>query len=122
MSAKRPSQNQEVGVVLSDIAELVGEAEEKNGAWPELDGLSFSSVPIEHSNFTERITLWTMVGLLGAVTIYGIATGDQRILAGVLAIAAGTLLRLTRLTTDKNRSGEIANDPRAKGPPKKRRK
>lgn len=119
MPTHRPEQ--EEGVVLSDVAEVVKAAEEKNGVWPGLEEPTFSEVSREHSNFAERVTLWTMVGVLGAVTIYGIATRDYRVIVAVLAIASGTLLRLTGLTPDKRRPGEKQNDPRAKGPPKKGR-
>ena len=121
MSVNRPEDIEEGEVVLSSMAEVVEAAEEKNEPWPDLGEPMFSDSTREHSNFAERVTLWTMVGVLGAVTIYGIATRDYRVIAAVLAIAAGTLLRLTGLTPDKRRPGEKQNDPRAKGPPKKGR-
>jgi hypothetical protein len=119
MSVSRP--HREEGVVLVDIAEVVEQAQEKNGPWPEIDEPSFSSIPPERSNLAERVTLGTMAALLVAVTGYAIATGDHPVLALIIATAAGTLIRLTKLTHDKHKRGDGPNDSRAKRPPKKRR-
>jgi hypothetical protein len=112
--------SREEGKVFVEVAEIFQVAEEQNGPWPELDEPDFSSVPPVRSNFAERV-MWTMVGLLGAVTVYGVTTGDREILMAVLAIAAGALLRLAGLTPRRARRGEKTNDSRAKGPQKKRR-
>jgi hypothetical protein len=103
-------------VVLVDLAELIEVAEERNEPWPELEEPSFTSTPPDGPNLTERI-MWTMVGLLGAVTIYGVTKGDKEILMTVLAVAASALLGIAGLTPRKRR-GEERNDPRAKRTPK----
>jgi hypothetical protein len=103
-------------VVLVDLAELVEVVEEKNEPWPELEEPTFTSTPPDGPNLTERI-MWTMVGLLGAVTVYGVAKGDKEILMTVLAVAASALFAIAGLTPRKRR-GEERNDPRANRPPK----
>jgi pimeloyl-ACP methyl ester carboxylesterase len=116
MAANHPESVE--GVVLRDIAEVVGAAEEKNGPWPQLDEPRFTRTQ-ERFSSPERVTLWTMVVLLGAVTIYAIATGDQRVLLAVLTIAAGTLLRLTRLKPERRTPKKRAYDPGTKRRAKK---
>jgi hypothetical protein len=111
----------EEGVVLVGIAELIEVAEEKNGSWPELEEPSLTNTPSGSPIFTERV-MWTMVGLLGVVTVYGVTKGDKEILMTVLVLAGGALLRLAGLTP-KTRDGDLTtNDPKIKGPSKRRRK
>ena len=111
MSANRPDRGE--GVVLKDIAEVVEAANEKNGLWPELEEPKFEEIP-QRPSFAERVTLWTMAGTCGAVTIYAIATSNQEVLIAILTIAAGTLLRLTR-RPEKDKPGKRTYDPRTKG-------
>jgi hypothetical protein len=103
-------------VVLVDLAEIVEAAEQRNEPWPELEEPTLTSTPPDGPKLTERI-MWTMVGLLGVVTIYGVIKDDKQILMAVLVLAGGALLRLAGLTPRKRR-GEERNDPRAKRPPK----
>lgn len=118
MSPNHP--RHEEGVVFVEIAEITKEAEKKREPWPELDEPTFDEVPsLEHARFAERV-MWTMVALIGAVTVYGIATGSREILMAVLAIAAGGLLRLAGIEPEKKQKGEKQSHGRAKGPPKKR--
>lgn len=117
MPANRPNREEE-GVVLSDIAELIEQAEKEKGTWPQLGEVSFTDIPPEFPTFAERVSLWTVVGLLGAVTIYAIAKGNDDLLKVILALAAGTLYRLTRLRPEKH--GEETDDPRTKRRRKKR--
>jgi hypothetical protein len=133
MPANRPSRGEEV--VLKDVAEAVEVAEEKNGPWPELDEPVFDRIP-RGSDLAERVTLWTMVGLLGAITIYAIAANDRKLLVTILALAVGTLLRLAGLRrktdrqtqgrhktdTQKDRHGEEVHDPSPKKRLSKRRR
>src|SRR4051794_3072589 len=118
MSSNHP--RQEEGVVLVEIAEIVKEAEKKRDPWPQIDEPVFSDVPPPgHVRFAERV-MWTMVALIGAVTVYGIATGSKDILMAVLAIAAGALLRLAGLGPGEKQQGEKHSHGKTKGPPKKR--
>lgn len=116
MSAKRPESE---GVVLRSVAEIVEAAEEKNEPWPELDEPRFTSTNV-HSRLARQVTVWTMAGLLGAITVYAIATGDQRVLLVVVAFAAGTLVRLTGLKPRRRTPRKRAYDPRSKRRKQKR--
>jgi len=117
MSAKCPESTE--GVVLKSIDEVVDAAEEKNGPWPELDEPSFPSGP-EGPDFVGRVILWTMAGVVCAVTIAAIAKWDQRVLLAVLGLAATTLLGLAGLKRETRLPEKREHDQRTKKRAKKR--
>jgi hypothetical protein len=119
MSANRPESVE--GVVLRGITEVVKTAEEKNGPWPELDEPIVTSVP-ERSVFVERVILWTMAGVVGAVTIAAITRWDRELLIAVLGLAATTLLGLAGLKRGGRSPKKRVYDPRTKRRTKKRTK
>ena len=118
MSVNRPRPEEEV--LLRDVDEVVVVAEKKNGAWPQLGEVTFSTVPPERPSFAERVTLWTMVLVLLVVTLNAVLKDDQKVLIALLVIAAGTLVRLTRLRLAGHKPGEENNDPKTKKRRKKR--
>ena len=98
-------------VVLKTVDEVVEEAEKRIGAWPELDEPEFISAD---ASFAQRVTVWTMAGILIAITVYAIATADQRVLLVVVAVAAGTLGRLTGLKSRRHTPRKRIYDRRRK--------
>ncbi|HWM90293.1 MAG TPA: hypothetical protein VN493_05955 [Thermoanaerobaculia bacterium] len=119
MSANRPESAE--GAVLRSVSEVVGAAEKKSRPWPELDEPRFESVP-ERPVFVERVILWTMAGIVGAVTIAAITRWDRELLIVVLGFAATTLLGLAGLKRGGSTPQKRDHDPRTKGKSKKRTK
>lgn len=119
MSANHPESKE--GVVLRDVVEVVEAAEEKNGPWPELDEPRLESVP-ERSAVVESVILWTMAGIVGAVTIAAITRWDRELLIAVLGFAATTLLGLAGLKGRRRSPKKREHDPRTRKRPKKRTK
>lgn len=118
MSVNRPESVE--GVVLRDVIEVVKAAEKKFGPWPELEEPRLTSG--DRSSFAQRVTVWTMAGLLGAITVYAITTGDQRVLLVLVVIAASALLRLAGLMPKRPTSEKRTYDPRSKRRKRKRNK
>jgi hypothetical protein len=108
MSANRPSYEEGV---LRGIGEVVKEAEKQNGPWPRLDEPSFCAS--KRWNFGERVTLWTMVGVIGAVTVGAIATGSQYVEMALVTLATGTLVRLARRPAKQQPPGKESHDQRS---------
>lgn len=115
MSPHRPGRDEEL--VIRTVIEALKEAEKANDPWPELDEPSFSRVP-RHPSLVERVSLWTMASVLGAVTISAIATGDREVLLALVAVAGGTLIRLIRRLPEVPMSEKRTYDPRKKRPRK----
>jgi hypothetical protein len=93
-------------VVFRDIRELTQGAERENGPWPSLPEPKFSGYE-KAPSLAERVVLWTMAGVIGALTIYAIATGDRQVLIAILGVASGVLVRYTkgsprRVTEEEN--------------------
>jgi hypothetical protein len=117
MSVNHP--RHEEGVVLTDVTEIVKEAEKNKPQWPELEEPVFSDPPFSPQARSEYV-MWVMVALVGAVTVYGLVTDNMNILMAVLTFAGGYLLRLAGLApTDK---GEKHSDQRRTREPSKKRR
>lgn len=102
MSARRPYRKE--GVVFREIREVIEASEKKNGPWPELDEPKLE-LHKESPPSAARVVLWTMAGVIGATTIYAIATGDRELLIAILGVAAGALIRCTRsISEDKKKN------------------
>lgn len=85
-----------------DLEEFLGKAENANSPWPLLseDDVKISRVDrVERRSGPQeelvKIGIWAMVGVVGSVTIYAIATGNENLLMALLGAA---ILLLTRLT------------------------
>lgn len=110
MSANHPER--EEGVLLHDIKEIIAEAEARRTPWPELPEPRFS-IDKEPSSRAE-VVLWTMAGILGALTIYAIATGDREVLLAILGVATGAFLRRDYLKARPEPPPEVRNESSSK--------
>lgn len=85
-----------------DLDRFLRKAERANSPWPQL---SDNAVTITRVRKIEKrsgpreelvkVGIWTMVGVVGSVTIYAITTGNENLLMTLLGMAALLLTRLT---------------------------
>jgi hypothetical protein len=96
-----------------DLDQFLEKAESANQPWPQL---SVDAVTLTQVSRVERrsgpredfvkVGIWTMVGVVGSVTIYAIATGNDHLLLALLGMAALLLTRLTWKGAENVRSKE----------------
>lgn len=96
-----------------DLVTFLEKAERANTPWPHL---SDDAVTLTQISRVERrsgpreefvkVGLWTTVGVVGAVTIYAVATGNETLLMALLGMAALLLTRLTWKGAENVRSKE----------------
>lgn len=84
-----------------DLADLLEEAESTNSPWPQLETVTLTQVSRTERQSGPReelvkVEVWTMAGVVGSVTIYAIATGNENLLLSLLGMATLLLTRLTR--------------------------
>jgi|SRR6185295_2411984 len=103
-----------------DVTEFIDEWERKHSPWDiEEEDVQLSPIEQKQSSGSDLqgIATKTMAGVLGAITIFGIATGNLKLL---LMLAAAAAMFLTRLVHQgamrhatrrkKRKSGEPADD------------
>jgi hypothetical protein len=103
-----------------DVAEFIDEWERKHSPW-EIEEEDVQLSPIEQKQGSrsdlQGIATKTMAGILGAITIFGIATGNLNLLLTLAAVAAMFLTRLVHrgamrnvIRRKKRKSGEPPTD------------
>jgi hypothetical protein len=103
-----------------DVTDLLENAEAACGAWPELaeptDDDDKDKEPARLGE-AERIVVWAMTGMFGAVTIYAVTTGDQALLRMLLTTAMLLILRLVGRRTGRPRHKGRNHGTRGKAGP-----
>lgn len=96
-----------------NVEEFLVQAERSNSPWPQLsdDAVTLTQVSrVERRSGPReelvRVGVWSMVGVVGSVTIYAIATGNENLLLALLGMAALLLTRLTWKGAENVRSKE----------------
>lgn len=102
-----------------DLAEFIDEWERNHSPWDiEEEDVQLSPIEQKQSSRSDLqgIATKTMAGILGAITIFGIATGNLKLLLMLAAAAAMFLTRLVHrgvmrnATRRKRKSEESADD------------
>lgn len=96
-----------------DLDKFLEKAERANLPWPQLsdDAVTLTQVSrVERRSGPReelvKVGIWTMVGVVGSVTIYAIATGNENLLLALLGMAALLLTRLMWKGAENDRSKE----------------
>lgn len=100
-----------------DLAGILKKAEDAKSPWPQL---SDDAVTLTQTSKLERrsgpqeelakVATWTMAGVVGAVTIYAITTGNEKLLMALLVMAAPFLIRLALKGAENDKSKKNKRD------------
>jgi hypothetical protein len=110
---ERKRRNSSIKEGTYDLDKFLEKAEGANSPWPQLSGDAVTLTQVSRVERRSgpreelvRVGAWTMVGVVGSVTIYAIATGSENLLLALLGMAALLLTRLTWKGAENVRSKE----------------
>jgi hypothetical protein len=116
---QEPPINEETGYDLGNFLKHIFD----DDSWPELNEADVTEEEqednpeqdvkvtqiIQHQSprgESQKVAVWTMAGVIGVVTTYGIAVGDRQVLMTALMVAALLMVRLFGRTRKQPRGGK----------------